>query len=74
MIGLLCALVLVGWITGIVLLAVGAAGLIASEPLLRVATQLMPAVIALYLSLVVVFWPAAATARALDLLVNGERP
>ncbi|MFF8990063.1 hypothetical protein ACF09H_08975 [Streptomyces sp. NPDC014983] len=37
--------------------------LLADEPLLRLAARLMPVAVALYLAVVIVFWPAAVSAR-----------
>ncbi|MFE2842596.1 hypothetical protein ACFXKS_03380 [Streptomyces scopuliridis] len=74
MTGLLCALVLLGWLAGIFLLAAVVSVLLAEEPLLRLAAQLMPVAVALYFAVVIVFWPAAVVARTVDTLVNRERP
>jgi hypothetical protein len=72
--GLLCALVLLGWLAGAVILTATFTLLLADEPLLRLAAQLMPVAVALYLAVVIVFWPAAVAARAVDALVNRDRP
>ncbi|MER6329114.1 hypothetical protein ABT298_07205 [Streptomyces sp. NPDC001034] len=74
MTGLLCALVLLGWLAGAVILAAAVTVLLADEPLLRLAARLMPVAVALYLAVVIVFWPAAVAARAVDALVNRDRP
>lgn len=74
MTGLLCALVLLGWLAGAVILTATFTLLLADEPLLRLAAQLMPVAVALYLAVVIVFWPAAVAARAVDALVNRDRP
>ncbi|MFD8509821.1 hypothetical protein ACFV27_01545 [Streptomyces antimycoticus] len=71
---LLCALVLVGWLAGIALIAVSITALLADEPLLRVAAERMPVAVALFFAVVIVFWPAAVVARTLDALLNEERP
>ncbi|MEH0661046.1 hypothetical protein QA860_25600 [Streptomyces stelliscabiei] len=74
MTGLLCALALVGWLAGIVLMAASVTALLADEPLLRLAAERMPVAVALLFAVVSVFWPAAVVARTLDTLVNRERP
>ncbi|MGW0764503.1 hypothetical protein [Streptomyces sp. NPDC002676] len=74
MTGLLCALVLLGWLAGAVILAAAVTVLLADEPLLRLAARLMPVAVALYLAVVIVFWPAAVAERAVDALVNRDRP
>ncbi|MEV8388639.1 MULTISPECIES: hypothetical protein [unclassified Streptomyces] len=74
MTGPLCMLVLLGWLAGIFLLAAVVSVLLAEEPLLRLAVQLMPVAVALYFAVVIVFWPAAVVARTVDTLVNRERP
>lgn len=74
MTGLLCALVLLGWLAGIALLAFFVTALLADEPVLRLAAELMPVAVALYLAVVIVFWPAAVVARTVDTLVNRDRP
>ncbi|MEU8968931.1 hypothetical protein AB0D11_06580 [Streptomyces monashensis] len=74
MTGLLCALILLGWLAGIVVLTVVAAVLLSDEPLLRLAAQMMPVALALYLAVVIVLWPAAVIARAADSLMNRNRP
>ncbi|MEU3215977.1 hypothetical protein [Streptomyces sp. NPDC006971] len=74
MTGLPCALVLLGWLAGAVILAAAVTVLLADEPLLRLAARLMPVAVALYLAVVIVFWPAAVAARAVDALVNRDRP
>ncbi|MGW6238344.1 hypothetical protein [Streptomyces sp. NPDC055094] len=63
-----------GLLHGLVLLAAAVSVLLAEEPLLRLATQLMPVAVALYFAVVIVFWPAAVVARTVDILVNRERP
>ncbi|WP_411142289.1 hypothetical protein [Streptomyces sp. x-80] len=73
MTGLLCALVLLGWLAGAVILTAALTVLLADEPLLRLAAQLMPVAVALYLAVVIVFWPAAVAVRAVDALVNRDR-
>ncbi|MFE9770621.1 hypothetical protein ACFYOV_02845 [Streptomyces sp. NPDC005931] len=73
MTGLLAALILLGWLAGTFSLAGIFSSLLANEPLLRLAAQLRPAAVALYLAVVAVFWPAAVAARAVDALVNRAR-
>ncbi|MEU4875554.1 hypothetical protein [Streptomyces sp. NPDC021608] len=73
MTGLLCALTLVTWLAGIVLMAASVTALFADEPLLRLGAERMPVAVALFFAVVIVFWPAAAVARMLDTLVNRER-
>lgn len=74
MTGLLCALILLGWLAGIICLAVIVSALLADEPLLRLAARLMPVALALYLAVVIVFWPAAVFAATVGALMNRERP
>ncbi|MBK3625298.1 hypothetical protein JHN59_10650 [Streptomyces sp. MBT49] len=74
MTGLLCALALVGWLAGIVLMAASVTSLLADEPLPRLAAERMPVAVALFFAVVIVFWPAAVVARTLDTLVKRERP
>ncbi|MFH9246723.1 hypothetical protein [Streptomyces sp. ISID311] len=74
MTGLLAALLLLGWIAGGIFLAAFISTLLEEEPLLRRAAQLQPVAVALYLAIVIVFWPAALIASAMTALVNRERP
>ncbi|MFE1923374.1 hypothetical protein ACFW91_12480 [Streptomyces asoensis] len=74
MTGLLCALALVAWLAGIVLMAASVTALLADEPVLQLGAERMPVAVALFFAVVIVFWPAAAIARTLDTLVNRERP
>lgn len=74
MTGLLCALILLGWLAGIILMAASVTALLADEPLLRVAAERMPVALALYLAVVIVFWPAAVVAATVGALMNRERP
>ncbi|MFF3976988.1 hypothetical protein [Streptomyces sp. NPDC001828] len=71
--GALPALILLGWLAGIVLLAVIIPALIADEPMLRLVARMMPVAVALYLADVIVFWPAAVIARTLSALMKRER-
>jgi Gpi18-like mannosyltransferase len=68
--GILCALALLIWTAGIVLFAAVAEDLIDEAPLLRMAAYQMPAAVALFLAVVIVFWPAAVIAKVLDALAN----
>ncbi|GAO08660.1 O-antigen ligase [Streptomyces lydicamycinicus] len=74
MTGLLAVLLLLGWIAGGIFLTAFISTLLEEEPLLRLAAQLQPVAVALYLAIVIVFWPAALIARAVAALVNRERP
>ncbi|MFE9553137.1 hypothetical protein ACFYOD_06600 [Streptomyces sp. NPDC006703] len=71
--GVLPALVLLGWLAGIVLLAAIIPALLADEPMLRLAARMMPVAVALYLAVVIAFWPAAVIARTLSALMNRQR-
>ncbi|SED60697.1 hypothetical protein SAMN05428942_2120 [Streptomyces sp. 2112.2] len=74
MTGLLAVFVLLGWIAGGIFLTAFVSTLLDEEPLLRLAAQLRPVAVALYLAVVIVFWPAALIARAVAALANRERP
>ncbi|MFJ4684681.1 hypothetical protein [Streptomyces sp. NPDC088789] len=74
MTGLLCALILLGWLAGIIILTVGATMLLADEPLLRLAARVMPVALALYLAVVIALWPAAVIARVAESLASRNRP
>ncbi|MEU2558409.1 hypothetical protein ABZ626_03540 [Streptomyces longispororuber] len=71
--GILPAVALVAWLAGIIALALLIPGLLADDPLLRLAAQTMPVAVALYCAVVIVFWPAALLARAIDVLVHRGR-
>lgn len=74
MTGILCAIALLIWIAGIVLLAAVVEDLLDEIPLLRMAAYRMPAAVALFLAVVITFWPAAAIATVLDALAHPKRP
>ncbi|MCK7627262.1 hypothetical protein MUU72_29910 [Streptomyces sp. RS10V-4] len=74
MTGLLAALVLLLWLFGTVFLAGFFSSLLANEPMLRLAAQLRPAAVALYLAVAAVFLPAFVAVRAVEALVKRERP
>ncbi|MFE3268897.1 hypothetical protein [Streptomyces sp. NPDC059215] len=74
MTGILCALALLVWIAGIVLFAAVVGELLDEIPLLRMAAHQMPAAVALFLAVVIAFWPGAVIAKVLSALVNPKRP
>ncbi|MFG2422644.1 hypothetical protein ACGFWD_26770 [Streptomyces sp. NPDC048448] len=74
MTGILCALALLPWLAGIVLLAAVVEELLDEIPLLRMAADQMPAAVTLFLAVVIAFWPGAVIAKVLDALANPKRP
>ncbi|GAA2521998.1 hypothetical protein [Streptomyces longisporus] len=74
MTSVLALLVLLAWVAGAVVLADAFRRLFAHDPILRLVCQLRPGVVALYLAVVIVAWPAAVAAKALsDLVDRGRR-
>ncbi|MEW1568438.1 hypothetical protein AB0454_36355 [Streptomyces sp. NPDC093509] len=74
MTGVLCALALLIWIAGIVLLAAVVDELLDEALLLRLAADQMPAAVALFLAVVIAFWPGAVIATVLAALASPKRP